>query len=192
MKKFAEAVLFPFFGICPRFFVFITFGNIWRLRRILQKKRKKGGAINKLIHGVFTILNNAYWESYGSFIGILAVFEEPPVFPHGPLGIFVSNASHIGKGCVIYQQVTIGSNTLKDSKKQGAPYLEDDVYVGAGAKIIGNCRVGARCRIGANCIVVKDMAPDSVAVIRGIEFIQKEHLDNQFVPITKWLKDRSE
>ena len=104
-------------------------------------------------------------------------------FPHGPVGFFVSNGAHIGKGCVIFQQVTIGSNTLKDSRHKGAPFIEDNVYIGAGAKIIGSVRVGRSARIGANCVVVKDVPANSVTVIRGIESIVRPGVfDNEFVP----------
>lgn len=72
----------------------------------------------------------------------------------------------IGKDCVIFQQVTIGSNTLADSKNQGAPTIGDNVYIGAGAKIIGNVHIGNNVRIGANTTVTKDI-PDNSTVVNG-------------------------
>ena len=189
MKKTFEFLLFPIFRLAPKFFVLITFFNIWRLRNYLCIIRTKKGAVFKGLHCVFNILNNAYWDKYGSFIGILAKFETPPIFPHGPQGIFISNAAHIGKNCVIFQHVTIGSNTLKDSNKKGAPYLCNNVYIGAGAKLIGKIIVGDNVRVGANCVVVKDVPANSIAVIRGIEFIQKKtELQNDYVPITEYFK----
>ena len=126
----------------------------------------------------------------GCYIGIDAELEDKPVFPDGgPMGVFISNSAHIGKRCVIFQQVTIGSNMLKDSKRRGAPIISDGVYIGCGAKIIGNVSVGENARIGANCVVVKDVPANSVTIIRNIETIQKEEvLDNTFVSNT--LKER--
>ena len=96
----------------------------------------------------------------------------------------MSNNAHSGRGCVIFQHVTIGSNTLKDSKRRGAPYIEENVYIGCGAKIIGDVHVGKNARIGVNCVVVKDVPANSVTVIRCIESIVKnEKLDNEFVPV---------
>lgn len=67
---------------------------------------------------------------------------------------------------------------LKDSKGYGAPYLEEGVYIGCGAKIIGNVHVGKNARIGANCVVVKDVPDNSVSFIREIETIVKDEALN--------------
>lgn len=50
-------------------------------------------------------------------------------------GIFISQGAKIGENAVIFHQVTIGSNTLKDSKGYGAPQIGNSVYIGVGAKI---------------------------------------------------------
>lgn len=102
--------------------------------------------------------------------------------PHGFHGIHISNGSVFGKNTVIFQNVTIGSNTLKDSRHQGSPKIGDNVFIGAGAAIIGDVTIGDNCRIGANCIVVKDMPPNTLAVIGDVRFIRKdEPLDNGFI-----------
>lgn len=168
----------------PRLWVRLLFSDIWNFRMKLKKVRNSGRPIPPSYkwEGWRIALYNAYWKSFGSYIGVDAVIEKTPVFPHGPSGIFISNSAHVGKQCVIFQQVTIGSNTLKDSKNQGSPYLEDGVYIGCGAKIIGNVHVGRNARIGANCVVVKDVPANSVTVIKGIETIVKDYdLDNQYV-----------
>ena len=82
--------------------------------------------------------------------------------PHSFYGIFISQNASIGKGCTIFQQVTIGSNTL--SKTIGGPTIGNNVYIGAGAKIIGNIKVGNNVRIGTNAVVVKDI-PDNATVV---------------------------
>ena len=87
-----------------------------------------------------------------------------PTFPHGFHGIFVSEGAKIGKNCVIFHQVTIGSNTLPGSPGRGCPVIGDNVYIGCGAKIIGNVRIGNNVRIGANCVVTRDV-PDNATVV---------------------------
>ncbi len=57
------------------------------------------------------------------------------------------------------QQVTLGQ-----TGDSGAPTVEEDAYIGAGAKVIGEITIGARARIGANAVVLKDVPPDATAV----------------------------
>ena len=93
--------------------------------------------------------------------------------------------TEIGKNAVIYQQVTIGADRLMDSNNQGNPKIGDNVYIGAGAKIIGNVTIGNNCRIGANAVVYMDMPDNSVAVSSPTRIIQKENLDNRFIVANK-------
>ena len=67
------------------------------------------------------LYEKAYYEilaNKGSWIGVTSKFLSIPILPHGLFGIFISGGSVIGKNVVIFQQVTIGSNTLFDSKKK--------------------------------------------------------------------------
>ena len=86
----------------------------------------------------------------------------PFTTPHGLSGIFISKGAVIGEGCTLFQQVTIGSNTLQGSARYGAPILGRNVYIGAGAKIIGRVTVGdnvilsAGCVLDRECVIEKD------------------------------------
>jgi serine O-acetyltransferase len=71
----------------------------------------------------------------------------------------------IGGDAVVGERVRFyGSNTVGTAKDNGYPVIEDDVTVGAGARILGPVRIGARSSIGANAVVLTDIPPDSVAV----------------------------
>lgn len=108
-------------------------------------------------------------------------FAGVPSFPHGLNGIFVSMGAKVGTGCTIFHQVTIGSNTLSDSKKPGAPVIGNNVFIGAGAKIIGGVRVGDNVRIGANCVVATDIPDNSTVVLTAPKIITySEARDNRF------------
>ena len=107
---------------------------------------------------------NKIKNKYNCYIPLKAEIGENIIFPHGLNGIFISNGAIIGKNCVIFHQVTIGSNTLEDSKNFGAPVTGDNCYIGCGAKIIGKVKIGNNVRIGANCVVVKDI-PDNCTVV---------------------------
>lgn len=112
----------------------------------------------------YCLSHQRYLEKFGGSIGLETQFAGVPVFPHGFQGVFISEGATIGKNCVIFHQVTIGSNTLQDSGKVGSPTIGDNVYIGCGAKIIGNVHVGNNVRIGANCVVSKDV-PDNATVV---------------------------
>ena len=66
---------------------------------------------------------------------------------------------HIGRNCWINQQVTIGYSDAKN-----CPFIGNDVQIKAGAKVIGNVKVGDDVIIGANAVVVKDVPSHSIVV----------------------------
>jgi len=114
----------------------------------------------------------------GSFMPERATFADMPAFPHGINGILVSGGAVIGSGCTIFHQVTIGSNLLEDTAHPGAPVIGDNVYIGAGAKIIGGVRVGNNVRIGANCVVVTDIPDNATVVLEKPKIIVHDHPKN--------------
>ena len=75
------------------------------------------------------------------------------------LGVVIGGNAVIGDRVRFY-----GNNTVGTAKDNGYPVIEDDVWIGAGARILGPVRIGARSRIGANAVVLADVPPDSVAV----------------------------
>jgi serine O-acetyltransferase len=114
------------------------------------------------------------------------------ILPHGYFGIFISTLAHIGKNCVIFQQVTIGSNTLSDSRNPGAPRIGDNCYIGAGAKIIGGITIGNNVRIGANCAVTQDVPDNATIVLGEARIILHETVrDNAFVEAGKFAEEIS-
>ena len=80
---------------------------------------------------------------------------------HG-MGVVIGETSEIGRGCTLYQGVTLGGTSLRRGKRH--PTLEDDIVVGAGAKIIGAIVIGAHSKIAAGAVVVKDVPPNSTVV----------------------------
>jgi serine O-acetyltransferase len=80
---------------------------------------------------------------------------------HG-MGVEIGETAEIGDDVMLYHGVTLGGRTRDHGKRH--PTLEDGVSVGAGAKILGPVRVGARSVVGANAVVTKDAPPDSILV----------------------------
>jgi serine O-acetyltransferase len=151
-----------------------TFGNGHALRAAIGRQRH--GVLKRLL----IALHSAFQHAQASSIAWNARFEGEPCFPHGELGVFISGGASIGRNCVIFQQVTIGSNTVAGSRGFGAPTIGDDCYIGAGAKVIGNVRIGDRVRIAANAVVVKDVPSDCTVTPGAQEVRQTTRLDNRF------------
>jgi serine O-acetyltransferase len=80
---------------------------------------------------------------------------------HG-MGVVIGETAEIGNRVTMYHGVTLGGTTLQKGKRH--PTIEDEVVIGAGAKILGAITIGAHSRIGANAVVVKSVPPNSVVV----------------------------
>lgn len=165
-QKFIRALYSPLFTLAFK-------ENIWR---IYSSYHRKQAFWKKVIW-------NKYMEKHAASISIDADIASPLILPHGVSGIFLTQSAKIGKNVVIFQQVTIGANTIKDSKSYGAPVIGDNVYIGAGAKIIGNAHISENCRIGANAVVVEDVPYNSLVVCEKPRIITRDNpLDNSFNP----------
>ncbi|GAX88104.1 serine O-acetyltransferase [Lebetimonas natsushimae] len=90
-----------------------------------------------------------------------ATIGENVFIDHG-IGVVIGETSIIGNNVTIYQGVTLGGVSLNPGKRH--PTIEDDVTIGAGAKILGNITIGKGSKIGANSVVVKDVPPYSTVV----------------------------
>lgn len=67
--------------------------------------------------------------------------------------ILIHEDVSIGENCRICQEVTIGGN--KGSRQVAV--IGNNVFIGAGAKILGGIRIADDVAIGANAVVVKDI-----------------------------------
>lgn len=65
----------------------------------------------------------------------------------------------IGANVTIMHQVTIGTRDIDESAVIG-----DDVFIGAGAKILGKIKIGNGAKIGANAVVIKDVPANATVV----------------------------
>ncbi len=80
---------------------------------------------------------------------------------HG-MGIVIGETAEIGDDVSIYHGVTLGGTTWKKGKRH--PTLENNVVIGAGAKILGPITIGEGSRVGCNAVVVKDTPPGATVV----------------------------
>ncbi|HET19875.1 MAG TPA: serine O-acetyltransferase [Chromatiales bacterium] len=80
---------------------------------------------------------------------------------HG-MGVVIGETAEIGDDCTLYHGVTLGGTSWKEGKRH--PTLEDNVVIGAGAKILGPITLGAGSRVGSNAVVLKDVPPGATVV----------------------------
>ena len=137
-------------------------------------KEKCRNARNPLIKAFYLAWYNRESVRYGAYVGYNAEIKSIPELPHSLFGLFISDLSVIGENCVIFHHVTIGSNSIRDSKGYGAPRIGNNCLIGAGAKIIGKVEIGNNVRIGANCVVSKDIPDNCTVVMQSPRIIERD------------------
>jgi len=80
---------------------------------------------------------------------------------HG-MGVVIGETTEIGDNCHLYQGVTLGGTSTRREKRH--PTLEDNVEVGAGAKLIGAITIGRNAQVGAGSVVVTNVPPNATIV----------------------------
>jgi serine O-acetyltransferase len=75
--------------------------------------------------------------------------------------IVISGDAVFGDDCIVRQGVTVG---LRNRNQRGSPHIGDRVDIGAGAKLLGNIRIGNDVAIGANAVVLCDVPDGCIAV----------------------------
>lgn len=80
---------------------------------------------------------------------------------HG-MGVVIGETTIIGKHVTLYQGVTLGGTGKETGKRH--PTLGDYIVVGAGAKVLGNIKIGSNSYIGANAVVLKNVPTNSTVV----------------------------
>ncbi len=95
---------------------------------------------------------------------------------HG-MGVVIGETAVVGDDVTLYHGVTLGGTSLNKGKRH--PDLGDRVTVGAGAKVLGNIKIGSDSRIGANAVVVKSVPENSVVVGIPGQVVRKAHLHRE-------------
>lgn len=113
------------------------------------------------------LFNKANIICGGCIIGRGATFGPGFVLVHSN-GVVINTAVVGGRNVKIEHQVTIGA------ERGVSPVLGDDIFVGAGAKILGAITIGSRVRVGANAVVVKDVPDDVTAVGVPARYITRD------------------
>ena len=134
-----------------------AYPGVWAIvnYRIANRLHKKG--FKKIARFIMAL--NQFFTNID--IHPAATIGDNVFIDHG-IGVVIGETAIIGNNVTIYQGVTLGGVSLNPGKRH--PTIEDDVIIGAGAKILGNITIGKESKIGANSVVVKDVPPYSTVV----------------------------
>jgi serine O-acetyltransferase len=191
LPKGMKIYLFLYFPIIiPFVFAYLCSNNKSTIKEDLLVRKENDNCVfgNNLILSLILCLifepeyRNVFYLRIGSFSRLLRIFLKPVscmlgndenikgglYIIHG-YGTVINGSSHIGKNCTILQGVTIGVVNGK------CPIIGDNVYIGAGAIIIGGVTIGNNVKIGAGAIVVDDVPDNSTCVCNKAHVIQKTY-----------------
>ncbi len=128
-----------------------------------------------LIEGAVSIGRNTVVNDYSiisAYGGYVKIGENCTVNPfailYGHGGLTIGNGVRIASHCVLIPSDHIYSDPTIPIYKQGIEKLpiviEDDVWIGSGAKVLGGIKIGKGSVIGAGAVVNRDIPPFSIAV----------------------------
>jgi len=138
------------------------------LRRFWKLFRRRENTKSRFVKRWLTFILCRMAHRHGGYIGPGAIIDAVPSLPHGIHGVYISRYAHIGSGCRIYQNVTIGEVGGK------APIVGDNCLIGAGAILVGAIKVGNNVKIGAGAVVSADVPDNCTVVTMPPRFIIKE------------------
>lgn len=96
----------------------------------------------------------------------------PGFFVDHGMGVVVGETAEIGEDVTLFQGVTLGGTGKTPRKRH--PTLEDNVVVGAGAKILGAITIHEGSRIGAGSVVVQSVPANSTVVGIPARVVKRE------------------
>ena len=123
--------------------------HLYRLARALHQR------------GVPVLPKALYYANFlifNSSIPYTATIGEGSRCAYGGIGVVVHGDTKMGSGVLMGQGITIGGR----SKIPQVPEIGDDVYIGAGARLLGPIRVGSGSIIAPNAVVLHDVPPRSI------------------------------
>lgn len=126
-------------------------GRLYKIGRLLRKY--KLSMIAEILDKFNNIIHN-------SFLSSETKIGEGTIFAYNGIGLVIHKDSVIGENCMIGQGITIGGIGGPDRRK--LPIIENNVYIGAGARILGNIRIGHDTIIAPNTVIIRSIEPYSV------------------------------
>ncbi len=147
-----EVFLYPSFKVKLYYKIshFLYKRKRFLIARIISEKAKRKTGIE--IHPGATIGKNLFID-------------------HG-MGVVIGETCVIGDNVKLFHGVTLGGTGKEKGKRH--PTIGNNVFIGSGAKILGNITIGNNVKIGANSVILESI-PDNVTVVGIPGKIIKHH-----------------
>lgn len=125
-----------------------------------------------------TLTRNLIFLMFNSYIPPSAKIGARTVFAYGAIGVVIHANAVIGAHCVVGQGVTIGAaEAYISSDAKACPTIGDNVYIGAGARILGDIRIGAHSVIASGAVVLEHIPEHSIVAGVPAKVIGQTGLD---------------
>ena len=125
---------------------------IWKYERALRKAEYYHNVSDRFLLRKVSVLNLRILSYMTGFqIGLNTCGAGLSLAHCGT--VIINRNSIVGENCRIQTGVTLGTTNGSDE----APKLGNNIFIGDGAKIIGNVSIADNVAIGANAVVVKDI-----------------------------------
>lgn len=116
------------------------------------------------------VIQRLLYRRYGLEIWIGADIDGGLYIAH-PIGTVIA-PTRIGKNCSIIASVTIGMRN-----EWTFPQIGDNVFIGAGARVLGGITVGDNAVIGANAVVIHDVPAGTTVVGIPARAVRSNHVE---------------
>jgi serine O-acetyltransferase len=139
---------------------------LWRTQSFVAVVllRLRGWMLRHHVPFAAQYLDKVLMASQNVFIGHYVEIGPGLYIAHG--NVVIDGVVSIGARCVINPWVTIGLSgpPRHPDRPLHGPTIDDDVYIGTGAKVLGDIAIGEGAVIAANAVVLDDVPAYHLAV----------------------------
>lgn len=143
----------------------------WKILHFLYRFK-----ITKIFARIFEFLN---YLICSNAVSARAEIGTGTKFWHRGVGCTVHYKAKIGNYCKILPNVMIGAKFKDGEPDERVPIVGDNVFIGTGAVVVGNIKVGNNVIIAANSVVTRDIPDNCYALEIPANVKQKEHVNNE-------------
>lgn len=137
--------------------------------------RLRGTRTGRLLHPLIAIAHKLLCQMAAMDMPMKTAIGPGLAIMHG-WGLVVTHGAVIGRNVTLFHGVTIGQGdriAADGTRVTAYPVIGDDVWIGPGAVIVGDVRVGAGSRIMAHAIVIEDVPPHAMVAAAGGRIVRE-------------------